>query len=83
MATITLTDVPDDLHRRLQERAARNRRPLDREAVLLLEQAVVASPEPERDEAWERATALRERLAARGFRTTAEEVQAAIDEGRP
>ena len=83
MATLTLTNVPDDLHRRLQERAERNRRSLDREAVLLLEQAVGAPVPPPVDEALARADALRKRLAARGFRTTAEEVQAAIDEGRP
>ncbi|MDT7856325.1 hypothetical protein RQM47_06710 [Rubrivirga sp. S365] len=83
MATLTLQNVPDDLHRRLKERAERNRRSIDREAVRLLEEAVRA-PQPEKDEAWEQATALRERLAARGFKPlTAEEVQEAIEQGRP
>ena len=83
MATITLTNVPDDLHRRLKERAERNQRSLDREAIRLLEEAVEAAAPSVPDEALARADAFRKRLAARGFRTTAEEVQAAIDEGRP
>lgn len=84
MATLTLQNVPDDLHRRLKERAERNRRSIDREAIRLLEVAVEAPSEPVRDEAWERATAFREKLVARGFEPlTPDEIRAAIDEGRP
>ena len=83
MATLTLKNLPDDLHRRLKARAARNHRSLDREAIQLLEQAVASEPEPTKDEAWEQAKALQKRLKDEGVWTTAEEVQAAIDEGRP
>jgi plasmid stability protein len=83
MATLTLKNVPDDLHRRLKARADRNHRSLNREAIRLLEQAVAGESATKRDEAWERAEALRARLSAEGVRITAEEVQAAIDEGRP
>ncbi|MEL6614587.1 MAG: Arc family DNA-binding protein [Bacteroidota bacterium] len=40
MATLTLKNVPDDLHRRLKERAARNHRSLNREVIHALERAV-------------------------------------------
>lgn len=83
MATLTLKNVPDDLHRRLKARAERNRRSLNREAIRLLEEGVTADPAGPIDEAWERATAVRERLASEGFWTTAAEVEAAIEEGRP
>ncbi len=83
MATLTLKNLPDDLHRRLKARAERNHRSLNREAIRLLEQAVALDPEPSADEAWARAEAVRRRLAGEGVRITAEEVQAAIDEGRP
>ena len=83
MATLTLKNLPDDLHRRLKARAERNHRSLNREAIRLLEQAVASDPEPKEDEAWARAEALRKRLAAEGVRISAEELQAAIEEGRP
>ena len=40
MATLTLKSLPDDLHARLKERAARNRRSLNREAIACLEDAL-------------------------------------------
>jgi plasmid stability protein len=81
MATLTLKNVPDDLHRRLKARAERNHRSLNREAIRCLEAAVepasVAADEP-----WERAEAFREKLAAEGVWITGEQILAAIDEGR-
>jgi len=53
MATLTIRSVPKELHTRLKGRARRNRRSLNAETVLLLEQALETLP----DEA-----ALRERL---------------------
>lgn len=107
MATITLKNVPNDLHRRLKARAEQNRRSLNREAILLLEThlagsgdglaygtpeapARVAEPAVPRDtpgyiegdEAWNRAAEFRAYLAQKGFVTSAEEIQAAIDSGR-
>ena len=57
MSTLTIRGVPDELHRRLKERAERNRRSLNAETVLLLEQALYLYPEE---------SELRERFVARG-----------------
>lgn len=57
MATLTIRDVPDELHARLKERAERNRRSLNAEALLLLDQAVLLYPEE---------SELRERFLAFG-----------------
>ncbi|MDX1531627.1 MAG: Arc family DNA-binding protein [Rhodothermales bacterium] len=82
MATITLKNVPDDLHRRLKERAARHHRSLNREAIRCLEEAVAADPPAEAD-LLDRIRRRREALAQRGLRLTQEDVDGAIDEGRP
>ena len=37
MATITLKNLPDELHARLKKRAARNRRSLNNEVIACLE----------------------------------------------
>ena len=83
MATLTLKNVPDDLHRRLKARAEQNHRSLNREAIRCLEESVAAAAPPAADEAFARADALRDRLALEGVWMTAAEVQAAIEEGRP
>jgi len=44
MATITLKNIPDDLHHRLKERAARHRRSLNGEILATLETAVRSEP---------------------------------------
>lgn len=82
MATLTLKNVPDDLHRQLKARAERNHRSLNREAIRLLEQSVTSDLPSATDEAGERAEAFRKELAAEGVWITADEVFAAIDEGR-
>lgn len=56
MATLTIRDVPGEVHERLKARAERNRRSLNSETVLLLEQAIATFP----DEAELRARYLRE-----------------------
>lgn len=45
MATLTIRNVPDELHERLKARAERNRRSLNAESLLLLEQAIESFPE--------------------------------------
>ncbi len=62
MSSLTLKDLPDDLLQRLRERARHQRRSLNREAILLLEQALapdagsapVSVAEAERDATHER-----------------------------
>ena len=78
MATLTLKNVPDDLHRRLKERAARNHRSLNREAIHALERAVA----PEAGDLSERIAALQGKMAREGVEATPESVEAAIEHGR-
>ena len=77
MATLTLKNIPDDLHRRLRERAARNRRSLDDEALACLEAALTE----DRDTLLARIRDRRTRLDQ--VYLTEKDLQAAIDEGRP
>ena len=82
MATITLKNVPDELHRRLKERAERHHRSLNREAIRCLEAAVV--DERIEDQALlARIRANRARMAERGVWLTEESLREAIEEGRP
>ena len=41
MATLTIKKLPADLHERLKQRAQRNRRSLNNEIIVLLEQALL------------------------------------------
>ena len=78
MATLTLKNVPDDLHRRLKERAARNHRSLNREVIHALEEAIA----PEAGDLSRRIRVLHDRLKREGIEATPESVRAAIEEGR-
>ena len=82
MATLTLKNVPDDLHRRLKARAEQNHRSLNREAIRCLEASVATTTLPAVDEAFARATAVREQLAADGVWVTAADLHDAIEAGR-
>lgn len=44
MATLTLKNLPEDLHRRLKSRAARNQRSLNREVIECLWSVTTARP---------------------------------------
>jgi len=83
MPGLSIRNIPDGLHRRLKERARRSRRSLNAEVLCLLEQAL--APEPER-EAWaEQALEATRRVRARmtGPGLDIDEIQAAIEDGRP
>lgn len=43
MPTLTIKKVPEELYERLKERAARHRRSMNSEAIVLLEQALMPS----------------------------------------
>lgn len=45
MATLTIKKVPDTLHERLKQQARRNRRSLNSEVIVLLEQALTGPAE--------------------------------------
>jgi plasmid stability protein len=82
MATITLKNVPDDLHRRLKERAERHHRSLNREAIRCLEEAV-ADERIEEQALLARIRANRARMVERGVWLTEESLLEATEEGRP
>lgn len=65
MPSILLKNLPENLHRSLKARAARNHRSLNKEAIALLE-AGVAAPAPPVDEALARLFAAGDALARSG-----------------
>lgn len=88
MATLTIRNVPDNLHARLKEQAKRNRRSLNQEVIAELD-AAMRPPETE-EERIARRRAINERASGEVARLresvtrylTAEEIRDAIDEGR-
>ena len=64
MPSLTLKDVPDALHRRLKEEAARHRRSLNQQAIRCLEEALAAQP-ADAAALLDRARDLRRRLEIR------------------
>jgi plasmid stability protein len=80
MATITLRNVPDDLHRRLKEAARRNRRSLNQEAIEQLDSATSALSGNSVEDELERFRRLR--AATPELRIDPAELEAAINEGR-
>lgn len=80
MPTLTIKGMPDTLYRRLKERAAANRRSLNSEILVALEQAVT-SPSPNAEALLARADALRANLSTP--RLTDAQLRAAKNSGRP
>lgn len=79
MPTLTIKGMPDSLYRRLKERAAANRRSLNGEILVALEQAIATAP-PDADALIGRADALRASL--RTPRLTDAKLRAAKNTGR-
>lgn len=71
MAVLTIRDVPDDLYAILKQLAARNRRSLQQEAIVQLEQARGRAG----DSPLDRARAIRRQLAGRDLGDTVEEIR--------
>lgn len=80
MLTLTIKGIPDKVYRRLKKRAAANRRSLNSEVLVCLEQAVAAEP-VDAAVILARADALRERL--RTAPLTEARLRAAKNAGRP
>jgi plasmid stability protein len=80
MATLTIKNVPDDLHKRLKESAAQHRRSINSEAITCLENALVGKRLDPR-EFLARVDARRKRMP-RAY-LTEEFLRAAKNEGRP
>ena len=79
MPTLTIKGMPDELYRRLKERAAAHRRSLNSEVLVALEHAVAAPP-PDAETLLARADALRATLGTP--RLTDAKLRAARNTGR-
>lgn len=80
MANITIKDIPPELHQRLKERAARNRRSLNSEVIRCLEDAV-GPRKVSVEQELENINVLRESL--KGYKLSNEFLKRAKDQGRP
>lgn len=80
MPTLTIKGLPDKLYRRLKKRAEVNRRSLNSEVIVCLEQATAAEP-ADATAILARADALRQRL--RTPQLTDSKLRAAKNAGRP
>ena len=80
MPALVLKNLPEPLHQRLKEQAARNRRSLTQEVIQLLERGVLSKPAAE---------VLPEPVFIKGLsdlptpEAFAEKLEAMINEGRP
>ena len=72
MTTFTLKGIPDDLYERLKQRAAENRRSINREMLVCLEEALLGK-RVNQVEMLAKVDAVRERLGMRPY------TQAALD----
>jgi antitoxin FitA len=79
--TLTLKNIPDEVYERLKSAAARNRRSLNREAIVVLESALAPDPVSALERLL-RARALRAALLARA-RFAAKDIDAFKRAGRP
>jgi plasmid stability protein len=79
MVTLTLRDIPPDLHRRLRERAETTGRSLNKEILACLEQ-ITAPRRLKVPEYLSRVERCREGIE---FDVTLNEIQDAIEAGRP
>ncbi|PYV27220.1 MAG: plasmid stability protein [Acidobacteria bacterium] len=79
MATLTIKNVPEKLHKRLKQSAAQHRRSVNSEAIACLERTLLSTRiDPE--EFLARARALRERTP--NLYVTADDLRKAKNEGR-
>lgn len=80
MANLSVKNLPKEVHRRLRERAKRNRRSLNSELIACLQEAVMPR-RVDADEAARRIRALRERWSGPPLRDP--EIDRLKSEGRP
>ncbi|MBO6575871.1 MAG: Arc family DNA-binding protein [Rhodothermales bacterium] len=85
MATITLKNVPDDLHNKLKAQAERNRRSLNQEAIEILSDGLadtIPSPALDPEAFLAHVKKTHDSMEARGICLTNQEVLDAINFGR-
>ncbi|HWK82399.1 MAG TPA: Arc family DNA-binding protein [Caldimonas sp.] len=75
MSTLVVKNLPDELHERLRQRAQRNHRSVTKEAIVLLEQGMLAT-------AVRQPIKLPSPIKLKGGPVTTEWIEAAIAEGR-
>lgn len=75
MHALTIRDVPDDLYEALRALAVRNRRSLNQQVVVLLEQVRTLPATPPSEDA----AAMRRRLAGRALGDSVAELRAERD----
>lgn len=80
MPTITVKNIPEDIYERVKQQAKNNRRSINSEVIMLMERAV-SSYRIDPEEFIAEARAIRELTAA--YPITDEELEKAINEGRP
>ncbi len=83
MASITLKDIPDELHQTLKAEAAAHGRSLSREIILRLRLSLVEMSRPDAQDTLAQTSAIREKLAARGVNIERRFVNRAKRGGRP
>ena len=79
MATVTLKNVPDELYGRLKEAAARNRRSINSEIIVCIEERLSQRKVPA-PQILDRLRSIRAAMAPSGL--TIEQIDAARREGR-
>ena len=82
MATLTIKNLPDEIYATLTKTAKRNRRSINGEAIVRLEQGLLAV-EPDMDETIARIRRHRETMKDKGIWLTDEMLDLAKNEGRP
>ena len=80
MPSLTIRDIPEDLHVTLRQEAAANGRSINKEVLLLLRTALVTRRQKDPGENLRRAQALRKRM--KGVWIDEEFLQKAKSEGR-
>lgn len=83
MPTLTIRNLPDELHAVLKERAKRNRRSVNQEVIAELSDVSRSVGRDTARERWERANQLVDEMRSKmqGL-VSAKEIRAAIEEGR-
>jgi plasmid stability protein len=84
MSSVTIRDLSPDLHKKLKERARQNRRSLNAELLVTLEQSIRAvGVRPSNEEIAARAAESRARMKQLGITFTDEEITRYKNMGRP
>ena len=74
MSSITIRDLPPALHKKLKERAKRNKRSINSELLFIIETAIATPGRPTDAEILARADERRARLKKLGITITDEEI---------